>query len=60
MTPQKVTELKQMFDDSYLVTVTVASNNRKSDDEAFDKTYHSFEEALNDILILENTNTVYF
>jgi hypothetical protein len=60
MTAQKTAELKQMFEYSYTVTVTVAPNNRKSDDDAFDKTYESFDEALNDIRVLENSNTVYF
>jgi hypothetical protein len=60
MTAQKEIELREMFEDSYTVTVTVAPHNRKSDSEAYDKTYESFDEAKNDILILENENAVYF
>lgn len=60
MTPQKHTELIQMFEDSYTVTVTVAPHNRKSDDDAYDVTFNSIDEAVNGIETLENSNTVYF
>lgn len=60
MTAQKTIELKQMFEDSYTVTITVAPHNRKSDSEAYDLKFDNFDEAKNNILILENENTVYF
>jgi hypothetical protein len=60
MTPQKRIELKQMFEDAYTVTITVAPNNRQSDSEAYDITFESYDEAVNTIEVLENTNTVYF
>ena len=60
MTAHKQFELTQIFKDWNTVTVTVAPNNRKSDDEAYDIIFHSLDEAVDGILKLENDNTVFF
>lgn len=60
MTTQKTTELKQMFEEVYTVTVTVAPFQRISDEQAYDISFNSFDEAIKSIEILENENAVYF
>lgn len=60
MTTHKTIELKNIIEETGSVTITVAPNNRKSDDEAYDKKFTNFDEAKNEIEILENTNSVFF
>ena len=60
MNAQKEIELKQIIRECGEVTITVAPHNRNSDSEAYDLKFDNFDEAKNEILILENENTVYF
>lgn len=60
MTTYREVELKQIIKECGEVTITVAPHNRKDDSEAYDLTFDNFDEAKNEILILENENTVYF
>ena len=60
MNAQREIELKQIIRECGEVTITVAPHNRKSDSEAYDLKFDNFDVAKNEILILENENTVYF
>lgn len=60
MTTYKEVELRNMIKECGEVTITVAPHNRKSDSEAYDLTFDNFDEAKQEIQILENENTVYF
>lgn len=60
MTTYKTIELKNIIDECGSITITIAPNNRKSDDEAYDKTFTNFDEAKNEIEILESSNSVFF
>jgi RNA recognition motif-containing protein len=58
MTTYKEVELRNILDECGSVTVTVVPFDDMNG--AHDVTFTNFDEAKNEIAILENSNTVYF